>query len=272
MRLFLTVALLGLSSGCTAFWQTMSGDAPRQGASSSLVDFLYPAGETPPAVDNRVPVLNVPLRVGLAFVPANRPGSLPEATKVELLEHARQRFLGQDYVADIVIVPETYLAGRRGFDALDQVARLYGLDVMALVSYDQVSIAEDRTSSLLYWTVVGAYVIKGTSNDVHTFVDTAVFDLKTRKLLLRAPGTSELTTTSTLVRSGEQGREARARGFDEAMAAMTENLAVELDRFRTRIKEDQSVLIADRRGAGAGGWLLLGLLGIALWRSMRRAG
>ncbi|MEQ8486652.1 MAG: rhombotarget lipoprotein [Pseudomonadales bacterium] len=272
MRLSLISALLLALSGCTAFWQTLSGDAPRQGESSSLVDFLYPDGETPPAADDRVPVLNVPLRVGLAFVPSNRPSSLPEATKVALLEQARQRFLGQDYVADIVIVPETYLTGRRGFDALDQIARLYGLDVMALVSYDQVSIAEDRTSSLLYWTIVGAYVIKGTSNDVHTFVDTAVFDLKTRKLLLRAPGTSELTTTSTLVRSGEQGREARTRGFDEAMAAMTDNLAVELERFRARIKEDRSVLVADRRGGGTAGWLLLGVLGVAAWWSRRRGG
>ncbi|MEQ1704159.1 MAG: Ig-like domain repeat protein, partial [Ilumatobacteraceae bacterium] len=51
----------------------------------------------------------------------------------------------------------------------------YGLDVIALVSYDQVAHSAETTSSFLYWTIVGAYVVKGNKNDVQTFVDTAVF-------------------------------------------------------------------------------------------------
>ena len=62
---------------------------------------------------------------------------------------------------------------------------------MALVSYDQVANTSEKTSSLLYWTIVGAYVVKGNKNDVQTFVDTAVFDMATRKLLFRAPGVSD---------------------------------------------------------------------------------
>lgn len=60
-----------------------------------------------------------------------------------------------------------------------QVARLYGVDVMALVSYDQVIHTDDTKASLLYWTIIGAYIIKGSQFDTATFVDTAVFDINT---------------------------------------------------------------------------------------------
>jgi rhombotail lipoprotein len=266
----LAIMALALLGGCTALWQSMSGEPPRQGTSSSLVEFLYPSGEKPPPVDEAIPVLTIPLRVGLAFVPGSSGSALPEATRMRLLEGVRRRFVGQDYVEEIVLVPEAYLSGQQGFDALDQVARLYDLDVMALVSYDQVSIADDRTSSLLYWTIVGAYVIEGSQNDVSTFVDTAVFDLRTRRLLLRAPGTNQLTATATLVRSADSMRAAREESFDLAMADMTENLAAELERFEARIKADRSVLVAregDASGAGAlGPFALLALAALGLLR------
>jgi len=251
MRSITAVLVLLTLAGCTGLWQALSGEAPRQGQSSSLVDFLYPGGEQPPPVSDEIPVLRVPLRVGLAFVPGS--SLLPEATRVRLLEQARSRFVGEDFIADIVVIPENYLPRGGGFTALAQVGRVFGLDVIALVSYDQVSVADDRTGSLLYWTIVGAYVIKGSQNDVSTFVDTAVFDLATRRLLFRAPGRNELTDSATLVGSADSLREAREESFERAMAEMTTNLAAELDRFESRIKEDRSVLIAKRDGSGATG-------------------
>ena len=95
------------------------------------------------------------------------------------------------------MIPEAYLRTGRGFPtALEQTARLYDLDVMALVSYDQVAHSAEGRPSFLCWTIVGAYVVKGNENDVHTFVDTAVFDVPTRKLLFRAPGVSETPSNS----------------------------------------------------------------------------
>ncbi len=60
-----------LAAGCASLWQEMgSAGGARQGVSSSLVDYLYPGGEQPPQFDGSVPELKLPLRVGLAFVPA----------------------------------------------------------------------------------------------------------------------------------------------------------------------------------------------------------
>jgi rhombotail lipoprotein len=126
---------------------------------------------------------------------------------------------------------------------------------------------------LLYWTIVGAYLIKATSNEVQTFVDTAVFDIDTARLLFRAPGTHTMSDRSTLVEAGEVVRKAKDESITVAMEQMTGNLAAELDRFEERVKEDSSVAKTEwRPGSGGGsiGWLTLVML--ALISSRTRSG
>jgi rhombotail lipoprotein len=166
------------------------------------------------------------------------------------------------------------MRGSSGFSGLEQVARLYGLDIIALVSYDQVVATDDTRSSILYWTIIGAYFIEGSRNDVQTFVDTAVFDIATRKLMIRAPGIDKATQKSTLVESSQELRAARSASFDRAMEDMTTNLQGELDRFELRLKEDPTVARVDSSampgGGGAAGLvMLLALLCVALLRGIR---
>ena len=277
-KLLLAGVCICLTS-CTASWQQLIGNNVRQGVSSSLVDFLYPDGQIPPDQDQRVPSLELPVRVGLAFVPSRQDDGviLAEAQKNDLLNKVKQSFADREFIRDIVVIPETYLRSGRGFQTVEQVARLYSLDVIALVSYDQVAHLEDTKSSILYWTIVGAYFVKGSKNDVQTFVDTAVFDVGTRKLLFRAAGVDHGQGTATLVNSAEMSRETRQQSFARALSQMTGNLAVELDQFRERIKQDKSVQITHSKGYGGGGALdgvllaLLGLLGLLAWRQARSA-
>ena len=144
---------------------------------------------------------------------------------------------------------------------MQQVARLYGVDVMVLVSYDQVADSEENPSGILYWTIIGAYVIKATSNEVQTFVDTAVFDVDTAHLLFRAPGAHTMSDRSTLVESEEVVRKARDESLAAAMEQMTDSLTLELDRFQERMKEDPTVAQTTwKPGSGGGGavsWLLV---------------
>lgn len=266
---FATVALVS----CTSLWQ-MGGGTTRKGVSSSLVSFLYPDGEQPPPYDDSVPVLTLPLRVGIAFVPPTGYTDIPglsEAVKIELLDKVRAEFLERDYISAIEIVPETYMRGSRGFSGLEQIARLYSLDIIALVSYDQVAAVDDTKSSILYWTIIGAYLIEGSRNDVQTFVDTAVFDIATRKLMIRAPGTDKASEKTTLVESSQELRAARTESFNRAMADMTSNLQAELDRFELRLKEDPTVArVDDSAMPGGGGAIgfsaLLALCLVALLR------
>lgn len=268
--LFAVTALLLTS--CANYF----GQDGRRGVSSSLVDYLYPDGQVPPKHEETTPHLRLPLTVGLAFVPSQQGTSfmLPEAKKSQLLEEVKQKFVGLDYVKEIVIVPATYMRSSKGFEGVGQIARLYGLDIVALVSYDQVAVTSETKSSVLYWTIVGAYFIKGNQNQATTFVDTAVFDVNSRKMLFRAPGVSDIQQKSTLVEVNKGNREAREKGFELAMMDMSNNLAAELDRFKEKIKEDESVQITQRQGYGGGGgiqWpVLLIIIGFAILRVVKR--
>ena len=47
-RLIMAALLLPFLTGCSSFWMAGNHEKTREGASSSLVDFLYPKGEVPP--------------------------------------------------------------------------------------------------------------------------------------------------------------------------------------------------------------------------------
>ena len=105
--LFVFCSIAVFIAGCSTMWQASSGTS-RGGVSSSLVDYLYPDGEEPPPYSEAVPQLNIPLRVGLAFVPATRSTEYPvlsEATKTELLGRVRQQFLDREYISEIEVIP-----------------------------------------------------------------------------------------------------------------------------------------------------------------------
>ena len=83
--------------------------------------------------------------------------------------------------------------------------------VVALISYDQMQYADATGWSLLYWTLVGAYTVQADRYDVLTAVETAVFDVRSRQLLMRAAGTSNVKGRATLVGFSE----APARAYPE---------------------------------------------------------
>jgi rhombotail lipoprotein len=249
------------------------GGETRRGVSSSLVVYLYPNGEEPPKPEDSIPRLHLPLRVGLAFVPSrsgqDAPG-LSEADKIALLNKVRDAFVDQDFIADIVVIPDTYLRSGSGFQSLEQVSRLYQVPVVALVSYDQVATSNDTNASFLYWTIVGAYTIEGTKNEVRTFVDTAIFDIPSRRLLFRAPGTHVAADTSTLARASDKILSGRRDSFAFAVDNMNANLLAELERFKIRVKEDPGVAQVVRSNGSGGGGAMHPLLLIALLAGMLR--
>jgi len=248
----ITLAMV-FSGGCASFWRGPGYETTREGASSSLVDYLYPGGEIPPAIGETLPHLNLPVRVGIAFVPAAGREDISAAEKQQLLERVAEAFRDRDYVQSIEVIPDAYMASTRGTTGLQQVAALYGADVMALVSYDQMSFSGERDSALLYWTIVGMMVVKGNSNEVQTMIDTAVFDVATTKLLFRAPGTHTDQRNVTLLESGQDLRRLRSAGFTAATEDMIGNLDTALEGFRAAVESGERAEVEWREGSGGGG-------------------
>jgi rhombotail lipoprotein len=157
-------------------------------------------------------------------------------------------FSQYDYIGSIDVIPSAYLRPRGGFDNLDQVARMFNVDVIALVSYDQIRFNDTNRLAVLYWTVVGAYLIKGDQYDVQTMVDAAVFDVRSRKLLFRAPGTSQVKGSSTLAGYSKEVRGAQSDGYVQAVDQMIPQLQTQLASFKERAKSDPGIQV--ERGAG----------------------
>ena len=264
MQLFraaLLTLLLSMLSGC-AFW----GSGYRMQQNGSVVDYLYPNAKQPTAMLPSVTQLRPPVRVGIAFVPGGGWGNGPsEQEKVKLLERVKASFSKHAYIGSIEIIPSAYMQARGGFDNLDQVARIFNVEVVTLLSYDQVQFNDNNRLSLLYWTIVGAYVINGNQYDIQTMLDASVFDVKSRKLLFRAPGTSRVSGSATMAGFSEKSRTAQTDGYNKAVDQLIPNLQTELDSFRERLKNDHSIQVTNKEGyhgGGAADWSLLGLAAI----------
>ncbi|MFT7561027.1 MAG: rhombotail lipoprotein [Flavobacteriales bacterium] len=272
-KIFIIIFVLITLSSCSA---VLSDNTGKKTVSSSLIDFLYPDKGSRSEHKPELPVLKLPVKVGLAFVPSEGWGSseIYNGDQVELLEKVKKSFLQYEYIDRIEVIPSTYLKGGEGFTTLEQVARLYDIDVIALVSYDQVTQSVENNAALLYWTIVGMYVIPGNENSIRTFVDTAVFDIQSKKMLFRAPGINKLEKRTTAVGIDETLSKKSLEGFDLAVTDMIANLDSELGRFKARVKEENVAKIEHREGYSGGGSfapysLLLLLLGLTSTASCR---
>ena len=256
-----------LATGC-ATWFDPGNHTQR----ASVVDYLYPKGESP-TLKPATPELQLPLRVGIAFVPGEHQANLPEVERDRLLRRVKDAFASRPYISAIEIVPTPYLRPRGGFDNLQQVARMFNVDVVALLSYDQLQFSDSNRLSVFYWTIVGGYFVNGSQYDVNTLVDASVFDVKSRQLLFRAPGTSQIRGSSPLVKFGEASREARTEGYRQAIDSLLPQLDAQLEAFKLRVKEEQVAKVVNKPGYSGGGAADadgLGLLGaaaaLAAWR------
>ncbi len=264
---------------------------------TSVVDYLYPNSNT--AETPSVPVLTLPLRVGIAFAPGNqsvsssgtarpvRPLSLrsggqfmlTEKKKQDLMQEVANHFKKYPFVKDIEVIPSAYLSPRGSFANLDQIKTMYGVSVIVLLSYDQTQFTDEGALSLTYWTIVGAYLVSGEKNDTHTMLDAVVYDIPSRKMLFRAPGTSLVKGRATPVNLSEQQRADSEAGFERAAKEMIANLDVQLSAFREKVKERPTEFKVqpsrEYRGGGAldaSTLVLVAVLGGGfLWIRRRRA-
>src|SRR5689334_7333244 len=235
------LALLCLRlSGCSLLfdWGIDHGQK-EQYRSTELVQFLY--GDDPVMISDSPVQLQLPIRVGLSFLPNMNGGSgtIPTASdKQELLSKVRERFRGLPYVTEIVIIPDYYLNGRtgKGFDQAEQLARMFHLGLYALASYDQVVYAGENARAIGYLTIVGQFLFKGELHEAHTVVDLAVIDPRSRSLVMRAGGTAKFSKSSTLADDWRGETQVRRESFERASAALIDNFALELSGFEERVR------------------------------------
>lgn len=262
---------------------------------SSAVDYLYPDKKEPVETPG-VPVMKIPMKVGIAFVPdASQYGrsrnfwqsfaggsrsnafKLTENQKSSLMDQVARYFRKYPFIGSIEIIPSAYLKPKGSFANLDQIRTMYGVDAIALLSVDQVQFTDEGAASFLYWTIIGAYTIPGEKNTTHTMMDAVVYDIKSRKMLFRAPGLSEVKGKATPVNISEELRKDSEAGFQIAARDMIRNLDGQLGAFKAKVKESpEEYKVVERRGFHGGGsfdiWFItiLAMFRLALLLSRRK--
>lgn len=279
--LVLPLALMLLASGCI--------HPTTQTRRSSLMAYLYPKAQAAPQPNPQGARLQVPLKLGVAFVPGgggwrdNHP--VPGLQEKPLVEMLRAAFKDKPWVGEIKPIPTAYLRADGGFDNLDQVCRMFGVDVVALVSVDQIQHTDPKWYSFAYLTIVGAFVLPAEKNSTSTLIDAAVFHVPTRTFLMRAPGQNTIKGSTTAIAQEELLRRDAGESLKLAMKDLAKNLDAEVGAFKAEVAEGRrtDVDMVDRQGqslrqtggkgwGGPFGWLEVGgaaLLLIALRR--RRA-
>ncbi len=202
---------------------------------SSVVTYLYPHDKEPVETPE-VPLVSLPLKVGIAFVPESSRviKGLTEKNKIDLMKEVSNHFKKQDFAKSIEIIPSAYLTPKGSFANLDQIRTIFGIDVIALLSFDQTQFTDEGIASIAYWTLIGAYIIPGEKNDTHTMLEATVYDIETRKMLFRAPGTSQIKSTATLVNLSEKKRIDSTEGFRESSRDLVINLGKQLQVFKEK--------------------------------------
>ncbi len=285
MRLALAIAL-AFAPSCVS---------TQQHNKSNALEYLYPTGA--PTEAPRDVSLTLPVRVGVAFAPsapsegrtrvdlfaldqtesdASSDPFTPDQ-KTRLLERMAASFRGREGIAAVEVLSPSHLNPAGGFAELDRLKQAYGLDLIALVSYDQFQFSESGTSSWTYWTVVGAYVVEGEENETRTLMDAVVYDIPSRTMLFTASGQSAVRESSTPLDAERALRETSAKGFEQAADDLVLNLEPALAKFQeasakgtVRGPGTAPIAVLDsagqpvQGGAGAAGPLEALLVGAAL--------
>jgi rhombotail lipoprotein len=237
---------------------------PTQRTNSAL-DFLYPQGVIAARPARQV-VLQLPVRVGLAFAPnqSAEPDPITEEQKQRLLTGVAQAFKAHEGIGHLEVVPSPYLEPGGSFANLDQVRALLGFDLVVLLSYNQAQFTESTRASWTYLTVVGPFLIEGEKNDTRTLIDAVVYDIRSRALLFRAAGESTVKGRSSPLNVDRKRRKFAAAGFEKATASLIANLNTALAQFEQQAKNGTvqgpgtpAIVMYDREGqritSGSGG-------------------
>ena len=229
---------------------------------SNLLTYLNP-GETQSAEVSRdisktsLPHIPVPITLGIAFVPESRTVTgrgdskiepLTEKVKMEMMRELTAQLRQYSFFAEIEEIPSTYLKVGGSFANLDQIHTMTGVDVIGLVSYDQVQFTDRGLVSLLYWTGIGWYFVPGEKNDTNTMIDAALYHLPTRKPVLRATGQSGVYHYSTPMNQSQNLRDDSEQGFKEALHMLAANFKEQLDLLKPKLIQ----AAAGSQSAGSG--------------------
>lgn len=186
---------------------------------------------TAPAVEQAALSLKPPIRLGLYFIHNQFPTRQSIKT-IEWLSENRDRLIRQltplrndRTVSEIVVLVES---ARTTIDRqeLRRACSRDGIDVLAIV--DGVGSVDryNNLSSLLYPTVIGAYLVPGTVSDALFVIDGTLWEARADRFFDRVEAEGQATHVGSAVRLEDDGalKEAQRAALDRLGARLIDTL------------------------------------------------
>jgi rhombotail lipoprotein len=229
-----------LLAGC----ETAPKERSETSQGDSVMQYLLPDQADKATMQDAEPAaLRVPLRIGVSFVPPPELGAsgATQAKRQQMLAQVVKAFENYPFVSELKPIPSTYLGARRGFADLNRVAGIFAVVFVELLSYDRAQSTEKTRDSFWYWTLVSACTVQCDRYDVHTRIEASVVDVKSRRLHLRAAGTSLKHGGAAMSNVAAATRAARGAGFQNALENLIPELQAALEAFRQRTRTGKEI-------------------------------
>jgi rhombotail lipoprotein len=211
---------------------SMSHGFDREGIQEALHQRLTLVGEREAAdPKEKLPVLTGPFRLGIYFMrtefPTRQSVQPVEWLSVEkdlLIQHLKP-LRDDQIVREIVTLAESTALNLTRRE-LRQAAVRYGIDVLLLVDGIGAVDRHNNAYSLLYPTILGAYLAPGTISDALFVIDGRVWDVRTDAVGDRktAEGTAQQIGTAVMVEDADALRAAKHLAIEAFGAVVVEHL------------------------------------------------
>lgn len=227
-----TLALAALCLSLTACVGMQSASIKTVTRQSSLTSYLS-SGNTTLSVPQKKP-LTLPITVGVAFVPSqNSTQDLPETTKKKIIDAVcAQLTTHKKYVSNAFPIPTSYLRPQGGISALVPVAKEFDADVVILLATNQSQKQQrNPVAALLDITVIGQYLIPGTSIDTNTVLEAAVLHVPSQALIFRADGADEMKSAASRYGATATAQNDGVTSIENASKKLVVSIAESLIKF-----------------------------------------
>lgn len=199
---------------------------------NNLASYIYGGKEVLPPATKKP--LTLPAKVGVMFVPEKDQGfDVPETTKKHAIDAICSQLKShKKYVAGAFPVPSSYLHPNGGIANLDQVARIFDVDVIIVLAADQFQQQiRNPIAAFMDITLVGMFTIPGNIVDTRTVLEAAVYHVPSRALIFRTDGSDERKSRATNYGSTAVMREDAFTGVEAAANKLMFSLGEALTKF-----------------------------------------
>lgn len=215
IRLLWVAVLIFSVQGCAI--------GPRSTASEDLSQILIPVKDSLVSVDKKP--ITFPATVGILMVPSRNTLMVPNSTLWLAAAELKKELLKNDSFINGVLIIST--SDIRDKISLDTIRSMYGVDILAVLSYEQDQRSTRNSfATLMDLAIIPAFIVPSIKLTTSTVVDGKIVHIPSNAIVFRASGLDERSIFSTPASTQDgQPNEESIRGLATAVSDFGNNVS-----------------------------------------------